>query len=358
MDASTTSALPSQMRAIVFRKALSAPKGMEIKLQPRPDPKDNEVLIKVKCFGLNFADTLARKGQYGDAPPFPFIPGYECSGVVVACGNRVTKFGVGDKVLALTKFGSYAEYAVAEEVGVCSLPSGMTFKEGASIPVVFGTAYYAIHETGPVRKGDKVLIHAAAGGVGLAAVQLAKLAGLTVFGTASNPEKIKLLTDEFHVDHVINYRSEDFVAAIKKINGDQPSLDIVLDAVGGTYFKKELPLVRATGRVVGYGASSVSDMSILNAFSIASNVTSMLTLSSIELMMGSKAFVGVNMFRVSQQRQEILAEILGKIKDLFEAGKLRTFVHKTYKWTQIDDAHKDLESRGTTGKVVLEIEDE
>jgi len=356
MDAST--ALPSQMRAIVFRKALSAPKGMEIKEQPRPEPKDTEILIKVKCFGLNFADTLARKGQYADAPPFPFIPGYECSGVVVACGNRITKFRVGDRVLAFTKFGSYAEYAVAEEIGACVLPTNMSFKEGASIPVVFGTAYYAIHETGPVRKGNKILIHAAAGGVGLAAVQLAKLASLTVFGTASNPEKIKLLKDEFQVDHVINYKSEDFAAAIKKINGDQPSLDIVLDAVGGTYFKKELPLVRASGRVVGYGASSVSDMSILNAFSIASNVTSMLTLSSIEMMMGSKAFVGVNMLRVSQQRPEILEEILGKIRDLFATGKLRTNVYKTYKWTEIDDAHRDIESRGTMGKVVLVIEDE
>jgi len=330
---------------------------MEITQWARPDPKDNEVLIKVKCFGINFADIVARKGQYNDAPPLPFIPGYECSGIIVACGKDITKFQVGDKVLAFTSFGSYAEYAVALELGCTKLPSSMTFAEGASIPVVFATAYYCIHETGPVRKGDKILIHAAAGGVGLAAVQIAKMAGLVVYGTASNPEKIKLLKETYQVDHVINYKNQDFVTEIQKIEGMQPCLDIVLDSIGGANIKKEFPLVRAAGRVVGFGAASMGDRSLGNTFNFLSNVISMLTLSSIDLMINCKGFVGVNLKKLSEARPDILSELIATIMDLFAAGKLRTAV-KTYKWTQINEAHTDIESRGTTGKLIMEIESE
>jgi len=325
---------------------------------PTPEIKKGLVLVKVKCFGLNFADTLARKGQYGDAPAYPYVPGYECSGVVAAVGEGVTKFKKGDRVLAFSNaFGCYAQYATAPEAGVAVIPASMTFSDAASIPVVYATAYHCINGVGPVCKGEKVLIHAAAGGVGLAAVQFAKMNGLIVYGTSSSPEKAKLLQDEFQVDHVINYKTHDFVAEVQRIEGTkEPCIDYVLDSIGGTYFKAELPLIKPGGRLVGYGASAVSDRSIGNTLSLVSNVFSMFTFNTIDLLLGAKSFVGVNMKRFAEARPQVVAEYLTKIVELFASGKLKTHVSKVYDWVDVNQAHKAIESRGTTGKLVLRVE--
>jgi len=356
-SSSTSSELPTKMKAIVFTKTLTEPKGIEIIEWPMPKPKASEVLIKVKCFGLNFADTLARKGQYGDAPAYPYVPGYECSGVVVELGDGVTKLKKGDRVMAFTgNFGSYAQYAVSNEGGCALIPVKMSFAEAASIPVVFATAYHCLCGVGPSQKGDKVLIHAAAGGVGLAAVQIAKLNGLVVFGTASSPEKIKLLQDDYKVDHVINYRQNDFVTEIQRIEATTDGcIDIILDSIGGSYFKKELPLLRYGGRLVGYGASAVSDRSMSKVVSLVSNVVSMLTFSTVDLMLNSKSFIGVNMKKFGEAKPNVVAEYLSKIIELFTAEKLRTIV-KEYSWEEISTAHRDIESRHTSGKLVLRVE--
>jgi len=204
-----------------------------------------------------------------------------------------------------------------------------------------------------------VLIHAAAGGVGLAAVQLAKLNGLIIYGTASNSEKIKMLKEKYNVDHVINYRESDFESEIQRIEGHQnPCLDIVLDSIGGSYLKKELPLIRPGGRLVGYGASSVYDRSLSQTFSLISNVVSMVTLSSIDLLIGAKSFVGVNMKRFSEARPEAMAKILFEVMELFKQKKLSTCVTKIYNWKEVAQAHKDIESRGTTGKLVVQVGDD
>jgi len=233
----------------------------------------------------------------------------------------------------------------------------MSFADAASIPVVFATAYHCICCIGPIYKGDKVLIHAAAGGVGLAAVQFAKLNGLIVYGTASHPDKIKLLEEKYKVDHVINYKTNDFVEEIQRIeNTTEPVLDLIVDSIGGSNFKKDLPLLRPGGRLAGIGAAAVSDRSITKTLSLVSNVFSMMTLSSIDLMIGCKSFVGVNMKRFADAKPQAVTEYMNKILDLFKTEKLETFVSKEYDWTKIDDAHKDLESRQSTGKIVMRVE--
>jgi len=313
---------------------------------------ENEVLIKVSCFGLNFADILARKGEYPDAPPFPFIPGNEVAGVIAAIGANVTTFKIGTRVAACTVFGGYAEYVVTHALAVFEIPEDMSFADAASIPVAFVTAYYSLYMTGPVRAGDKVLIHAAAGGVGLAVVQLAKLAGLIVYGTASS-QKLTALKDEWGVDHCIDYRNHDFVSEIHKIDGTtSPTIDIIIDSIGGTQFKRDLSLLRPGGRVVGMGATALQE----KGFGIIGNVLSMLTFNAIDLLLSSRSFCGISRKRLQEQRPEIIADCLIRIRELFSEGKLKTKVYKVYDWKDIAQAHNDIESRKTTGKLVLSID--
>jgi len=346
------------MLAIPYLSVTKDPNSLKIREWPRPIPKNDEILIKVNYFGLNFADTVARKGQYPDSPPFPFVPGYEVSGIVVEIGEEIKKgkINIGDRVAALTSFGGYAEYVTSKEGGYFKLPETMSLDEGCSIPVVFTTAYTSIFHTGVVRKGDRILIHAAAGGVGLAAVQLAKNAGLIVYGTASNAEKLKMLKEEFGVDHVINYREVDFVEEIHKIHGkNEPCLDIILDSIGGDYLKKGISLLRPAGRIIAIGAASLSDRSWGNLFGVVSNVISMVTLSALDLLLNSRSFTTVNLKRIADLRPEIIAECTEEIEKRFSEGQLRTFVSDIYDWKQIGEAHTSLESRNSKGKILLKI---
>jgi len=344
--------IPKKMRAIPLDK--DGKLLVKIVLTPYPI-KDDEILIKVNCFGINFADILARKGQYPDAPPYPFIPGYEVSGTVVAIGANVNTFKVGSRVAALTPFGAYAEYAVAPAMGAFEIPDNMSFSDAASIPVAYVTAYYSLHMTGAVRAGDKILIHAAAGGVGLAAVQLAKLAGLVVYGTASS-HKLTALKEEWGVDHCIDYRNNDFVEEIRKIDGtNKGSIDIIIDSLGGSQFKMDMSLLRPGGRVVGIGATSLQDRSVSKTFGLIGSVISMLTLNAIDILLNCISFCGVNLKKLGDERPDLLAICLDRIHQFFVEGKLRTKVYKVYDWKDTTQAHKDIESRITTGKLVIQI---
>lgn len=341
------------MRAIPFQKPCAA-KDLRIVDWPTPQITPNSVLIEVKAFGLNFADIMARKGQYNDAPKFPFVPGYEVSGLVKAIGNEVKSVKVGDAVLALTHFGGYAEFALAEEQAIVKKPDALTFAEAASIPVNFLTAYHALFETGTFLPNAQVLIHAGAGGVGLSAIQLARNAGATIFSTAGSEEKLDLLRT-FGVKHAINYRTHDFENEVLRILGSA-KLDVVLDSVGGASFKKDLALLRAHGRVVGYGAAALSERNLFALPKIIPQVLSMLTLSMIDLMLSSKSFCGVNMLRVAQENPELIQHELKQIMDLFAAKKVKTVISKELPWSQIAEAHSLLEGRHSTGKIVLIVQ--
>jgi len=328
---------------------------MQISQVPKPKPKDDEILIRVHCFGINFADTMARRGNYPDAPPFPFVPGYDVSGEVVGLGANVDSFMLGTRVAAFTNFGGYAEYAVTKAIGAFELPPDMSYEDGASIPTVFVTAYYCLYMTGPVRRGDKILIHAAAGGVGLALIQLAKLEGLTIYGTAG-PDKLQMLKDEWGVDHCIDYRSRDFVEEIYKLNGVRKgNMDLIVDSIGGTQLKKDLVLLRACGRVITIGIAALNERGFVNTLGMVGNYLSMVTTNSVDLLLHSTSFCGVNMKRVSDDRPDIVAECLQQIKSLFYKGALRTFVTKVYDWKDINQAHADIESRKTRGKLIARI---
>lgn len=341
------------MKAIPIRRASEA-EALHIEEWSDPKPAENEILIEVKAFGLNFADIVARKGQYPDAPKFPFVPGYEVAGIVKTVGAAVKSFRVGDEVIALTLFFGYAELAVADERAAVKKPKGMSFADGASIPVNFLTAYHSLFETGTLKAGANVLIHAGAGGVGLAAIQMAKNHGCKVFATAGSEKKLGLLR-EWGVDHPINYQSSDFEREARRIMGGN-LMDVVLDSVGGAYFKKDIALLRPHGRVVAFGAAALSERNIFKLATIVPQVLSMLTLSMIELMMNSKGFYGVNMLRVAKENPELLSEEMAAVMSMFADKKLKTVVSRQMSWKQIGEAHQLLESRASTGKIVLMVD--
>ncbi len=341
------------MKAIPFRRPTDS-LSLSIEEWPEPKPAPTEILIEVKAFGLNFADIVARKGQYEDAPRFPFVPGYEVAGIVKEVGSEVKGFKAGDEVLALTLFNGYAELAVADQRAAVKKPSNMSFAEAASVPVNFLTAYHSLFETGSLRKGAKVLIHAGAGGVGLAAIQMAVNHGCTIFATAGSEKKLELLA-EFGVQYPINYQKVDFEREVLRLTGGE-KIDVVLDSVGGSYFKKDLNLLRAHGRVVAYGAAAFSERNIFNLPTLVPQILSMLTLSMIDLMLNSRGFYGVNMLRVAKENPELMKDELAAIMADFSAKKLKTVISRQMSWKQIGDAHQLLESRSSTGKIVLMVD--
>ncbi|MFN8672489.1 MAG: zinc-binding dehydrogenase [Candidatus Sericytochromatia bacterium] len=340
------------MKAIPINKAGEA-NSLKIANWPAPKIQADEILIKVKAFGINYADIMARKGIYGDAPPMPFIPGYEASGIIEKIGSKVSNFKVGQKVFALLDFGGYAEYVKAKELMCFPMPENLSFTECASIPVNFVTAYHALYNTGLFLEGSKVLIHAAAGGVGLSAIQLAKLNNCEIFGTAGSDKKIELLK-EWGVQYPINYSNTDFETEIKKITQNK-GVDIILDSIGGNYIKKGLNILAPHGRVVAFGASSLSERANpLKMIKLLPEVLSMFAINSIPMLMGSKGLYGVNM-KALGEKPEIIKLSMDKIMELFKEEKLKTVISKVYPWEEIAQAHKDLESRISTGKLVLEI---
>lgn len=340
------------MKAIPIEKS-GKPEILKIREWKDPEIKDNEVLIEVKAFGINFADTMARKGLYEDAPPLPFIPGYEVAGIIRKTGKDAKNFSEGQRVLAIVDFGGYAELAAAN-VHVCfPLPDNLTFSQGASIPVNFITAFHCLYNTGILLPGMKVLIHAAAGGVGLSTVQLAKISGCEIFGTAGSESKINLLK-EWGVDHPINYTTTDFETEIKKITNND-GIDIIIDSIGGNYLKKGMNILKANGRLVSMGVSSLSQRGGLNIIKLLPQVFSMLTLSAIDMLRKSKGFYGVNMNPLTKSKPELVSSNLGHIMEMFKDGKLKTVIGKEYSWELAAQAHDELENRKSTGKIVLTI---
>jgi len=265
-------------------------------------------------------------------------------------GEEVTKFQKGQRVMAALEFGGYAQYAKAREDGTVLLPENWSYSKGASVLVVFVTAYHSLFHTGLILPGDRVLIHSCAGGVGQAALQLALHAKCEVFGTCGSDEKIKLLKEK-GVHHPINYSTQDFEDEIKRITSGE-GVDIILDAVGGSAFKKDINVLRPNGRVIGFGAASTVDRSITKTFSLIGAVISMMTISSIDMMMGSKSFVGVNLKRLTDAKPKIFLQALTEVMALFEKGVITADEPTEIPWEDIGKAHKLLESRKTTGKLV------
>ena len=239
------------MKAVVLTRT-GGPGMFEVMERPDPDVGAGEVRIAVHAAGLNFADTMARVGLYPAAPKPPCVLGYEVAGEVETVGEGVSGLIVGQRVMAGTQFGGQAELAVAQARDVMPMPEHLSFEEGAAFCVNYGTAYAALMIMGGLREGNRVLIHAAAGGVGIAATQIARIAGAEIFGTASAAKHEAIKAQG--VDHPIDYRTQDFKAEVKRITNGE-GVDVILDPMGPTSFRKDYRILRPGGRLIMYGLS-------------------------------------------------------------------------------------------------------
>src|SRR3954452_25053480 len=229
----------------------------DLRVDDRPDPPlgHGEVRIAVKAAGINFADTMARVGLYPEAPKPPCVVGYEVAGDVESVGDGVESVKSGDKVMAGTRFGGQASMVTVPESQVFPLPGGFSYEQGAAFPVNYSTSYVALVMMGGLREGDRVLIHAAGGGVGISATQIARSRGAEIFGTASASKHDAIR--EQGVQHAIDYRNQDFEQEIRRITGGE-GVDVIMDATGPTNFRKDYRLLLEGGRLIMYGLSEAS----------------------------------------------------------------------------------------------------
>ncbi len=338
------------MKAYFLVRNGAADKAFELRDLPTLKPKAGEVLIHAEAFGLNFADVMARLGLYKDAPPLPAVVGYETVGRVAEVGEGVTNVKVGDRVVALSRFGGYAQAVVTDARATMLIPDDMDAGIATCLATQYATAWYAAEEMVRLHEGDHVLIHAAAGGVGIALIQMAKRRGAVIFGTAGSDEKLKFLKEQ-GVDYPINYRKVDFAVEIKKLGFDK-KIDVVYDPIGGESLKKGMTLLTAGGRMVTYGASSMTEAKG-NPFKILGVALGFGIWSPIEFVTTSRSLLGINMLRIADNRPEILARCIKNVVELTASGDLKPVVGKTFPHTQLAEAHEYLASRQSIGKVAI-----
>lgn len=338
------------MKAWVLHKNNTPENSFLLEDKEIPKPDTGQVLIKSEAFGLNFADVLARKGMYRDCPPLPAIIGYETVGQIAELGAGVNNFKVGDRVAALTRFGGYAEYALTDHRAAVLIPEDMDRGKALALTTQYGTAIYAAEEMVNLHKGDRVLIQSAAGGVGLALVQLAKRKGCIIYGTAGSDEKVNFIKEQ-GVDFPINYRKEDFYASIKK-SLDKERLDVVFDAIGGKSLKKGFKLLGGGGRMVCYGGAGRTNKKTI--FGVIRFMWDSGIHSPIFLMMKSKSILGVYMLQVGDYRPHILQSCFQKAVEYYKSGQIDPYVGGIFSHTDLAAAHHLLESRQSMGKVVVE----
>lgn len=311
----------------------------ELKLS---EPEAGEVTVKVDAFGLNFADVVARLGMYKECPPLPTVVGYEVVGRVAKIGDKVANVMVGDRVVAFTIFGGYATHVNTDARAVVKIDEDYDIGKALALAVQFCTAYYASNIATNVLEGDKVLIQAAAGGVGTALIQLCKLKGCKIYGTAGSSEKINYIK-KLGVDVAINYRENDFSEVIDE------KLDVVFDSIGGVTFKKGLKMLDYGGRMVSFGAAS--QLEAKNFFQKVKFGLSFGFYHPVVFIMNSKTLAGVNMLRIGVNQPDLLQYCMQNVAQLAKEEKINPHVHKMYLVEQLNEAHLALENRATIGKV-------
>jgi NADPH:quinone reductase-like Zn-dependent oxidoreductase len=306
--------------------------------------------VRVHAAGLNFAEVMARQGLYPDAPKPPCVVGYEVAGVVEALGPEATGPQVGRRVLALTKFGGHADIVCVPAEQVLEIPDGMGFEEAAALPVNYLTAYHMLFRVANVRAGERVLVHMAAGGVGLAVLQLcATVHGVTTFGTAS-AAKHEVLRAE-GCSHPIDYRAADYVTEVRRLTGGE-GVDIVLDPLGGRDWKKAMSLLRPVGRLVAYGFANLATGERRNLFSLARQAVGVPVLTPLGLMNHNRTVSGVNIGHLWGQ-VPMLREELDALLVLWSAGQIKPRIDAVFPFAEAARAHQRITKRLNVGKVLL-----
>lgn len=330
------------MKAVVIARH-GGPEVLEVQQRPDPPLRPGAVRIDVAAAGVNFADVMARLGLYPDAPKPPCVIGYEVSGTVREVGEGVQGLQVGDRVLAGTRFGGYASQAVVPAADVVALPERLSFQQGAAIPVNYATAWAALVGYGNVQRGERVLIHAAAGGVGIAAIQIARRRGAEVIGAASPGKHRRIL--ELGVAQAVDYTSEGWEKGLGRF-------DVILDAIGGRSLRRSYRLLRPGGRLIAYGASGVVSGERRNLRAALGTVLSMPWFNLTRQMSQSKAVIGLNMLTLWDDRGT-LSPWIEPLGALMDDGTIDPVIAGSFDFEHAGDAHAMLTQRRNVGKVVL-----
>ncbi len=338
------------MKAAVLIKNGSAQESFEIREIERQKPGEGDVEVQVEAFGLNFADVMARRGLYREAPPLPSVLGYDLVGRIVAVGPDVDATLIGKRVAGMSRFGAYAEYCITKASGVAEVPEDMDPTAACALGTQYCTAWYACMQATNMHEGERVLIHAAAGGVGTALVQLAKWKNCEIFATVGSETKAEALR-EAGVQHVINYRKEDYETAIVKLlKGER--LDMTFNAIAGSTFKKDMRLIGAGGRVVLYGAAERAGKKG-GKWATLRLLQRMGLLIPLLRMAKSQAIVGVNMLKIADHKPQLIASALKALIKLQQEGVIDPKIGGTYPISDLAKAHDDLEYRRTSGKLAV-----
>ena len=343
------------MRAMVVRR-YGQPEVFEVQQVPDPQPKAGEALIRVKAIGINFADLLQRMGLYPGSPKPPFIPGLEIAGVVekIVEGSKRDETNAlkpGDAVVAMPHFKAYAEWVAVPTNTVYRIPAGMPFEDAAAFPVNYLTAYHSMFTMGNLQPGDRILIHGAAGGVGIAAVQLARARGLVIFGTAG-PAKQDYLR-KIGVDHPIDYEKSDFVKVVRQYAPD--GIEMVMDPIGGKSLTRGQKCLGPTGRLVIYGLSDAAGSGgKRNLLRGAKALLQSPRFHPLKLMAQNLAVIGVSL-GVMDSRGALMRSELDELFRMYSAGKIKPVIGKTFPLDQAAAAHQYIHDRKNIGKVVLSV---
>ena len=331
-------ALPDSMTCV----EISQPGGPEVLRtvqRPTPVPGPDEVLVAVEAAGVNRPDMLQRQGRYDPPPGASDLPGLEIAGRIAALGEGVTGWAVGDAVCALIAGGGYARYCVVPAPQLLPVPKGYGMVEAAAVPETFFTVWTNVFERGALKPGETLLVHGGSSGIGTTAIQLAKAFGATVFATAGSPEKCRAC-ERLGADRAIDYRSEDYVAAIKQATGGR-GVDLVLDMVGGDYIQRNIEVLAPEGRHV----------------SIAFLRGPKVTLNLMPVMLKRLTLTGSTLrARTVEEKGRLARELRAKVWPLIETGTVKPMIHATFPLEQAAEAHRLMESSAHVGKIVLTVE--
>jgi NADPH2:quinone reductase len=329
--------IPKQMKAVEITKP-GGPEVLKLTERPLPAPKPQEILIKVAAAGVNRPDVLQRSGNYPVPPDASDLPGLEVAGEVVAKGDSVKMWSIGDKVCALVHGGGYAEYCVAPEVQALPVPKAMSMLEAASLPETVFTVWGNVYDRGRLAPGESLLVQGGSSGIGVTAIQMAKATGNRVFATAGSDEKCAACV-RLGAEKAINYKTQDFASQIKAATGGK-GVNVILDMVGGDYVPRELKLLADEGRLVfiAFLRGPKTELDINEV------MRRRLTITGSTLRPRPVEFKGY----VARNLRE-------KIWPLIEAGKIKAEIYKTFPLAQAAEAHRLMESSQHIGKIVLTV---
>lgn len=347
------SAVNYMMQQVIITRH-GGPEVLHVRETAEPQLKSGDVLIDVKYSGINFADLLMRMGLYPSAPKPPFTPGYEVSGVITKVGSTENDELLGKSVAALTKFGGYSSKVVVKKDRLIALPDGIDMAQAAAMPVVYLTSYVMLSLQAHLQKDEWVLIHNIGGGVGLAAVELSRMIGANIIGTASVGKHDRLREKGIH--HLIDYNTEDFVARVKEIT-EGKGVDVIIDPIGGENLKKSYKALGSFGRLVVFGFSKAVSGPRRKVLHLLKEYIKTPKFSPIQLMGHNKGVFGCHLGMV-MDRQELLQECMQKLMSYFQSGDINPHVDRVFPLNRVTDAHQYIMDRRNFGKVLLAADDQ